>query len=89
MIKLKHVKLFEDYETSIDSKGLNKHKIKVTKCNNPMFWYNNYINQEFDVIEDNSGTKWNDGKEKWKVVPDNRMKGSVNYINKEDTKLVK
>lgn len=64
-----------------------KHKIKIIKCDNPQSWYINFINQEFIVVEDDSGTKWKDGKEKWKVVPDNRVRG-VSYINKDDTKII-
>jgi hypothetical protein len=64
-----------------------KHKVKIIKCDNPQNWYKEFINQNFIVIEDNSKTNWKDGKEKWKVIPDKRVRG-VNYINKEDTKII-
>jgi len=62
----------------------NKTNVKIIKCNNPMYWYKDFVGETFSVVPDDSNTKWADGKEKWKVVPDNRING-VNYINKEDT----
>lgn len=58
-------------------------QVKITKCDNPMYWYANYIGQTITVVPDDSRTNWADGKEKWKVVPDNKLPG-VNYVNKED-----
>ena len=66
-----------------------QHVVKINKCDNPMYWYKNYINQEFNVVADDSRTKWEDGKEKWKVIPDKRTGGGVSYISKEDTKVIK
>ena len=63
----------------------NQTDVKIIKCNNPLYWYKDFVGETFTVVPDNSNTKWNDGKEKWKVVPDNRIDG-VNYIDKEDTK---
>lgn len=80
MKKLKHLKLFED---TIQQ---NKYKIQIIKCDNPMYWYKDNINQIFFVIEDDSKTKWADGKERWKVVS-TKLNGS-NYINKEDCKVI-
>lgn len=58
-------------------------QVKIIKCDNPMYWYANYIGQTITVVPDDSRTNWSDGKEKWKVVPDNNLRG-VNYVNKED-----
>jgi hypothetical protein len=65
----------------------NKIKIKIVKCDNPMFWYKEFVGQEFMAVPDDSNTKWNDGKEKLKIVPDNRING-VNYVNKEDVQTI-
>lgn len=90
MKKLKHIKLFE--LSSDDFYKGEKTKVRITKCDNPMFWYKNHINQEFFVVKDDSNTKWKDGKEKWKVVPDSHtsmvVASGVNYINKEDCILI-
>ena len=66
-----------------------QHIVKISKCDNPMYWYKNYINQEFNVVADDGSTKWEDGKEKWLVIPDKRTVGSVSYISKEDTQIIK
>ena len=68
--------------------GGGQYKIKIVKCDNDMYWYKNFINQAFMVTEDDSRTNWEDGKEKWKVMPDKRVAGGVNYINKEDTETI-
>jgi len=83
---MKHVRLYEELDRSDFYQG-KQIKVQIIKCENPMYWYKNYINKIFNVVEDDSKTKWGDGKEKWKVVPDKNL-GGVNYINKEDCKII-
>ena len=66
----------------------DKTEVKITKCDNPMYWYKDFVGQTFTVVQDDSRTKWADGKEKWKVVPDKRIPSGVFYVNKEDTQSV-
>ena len=66
----------------------DKTEVKITKCDNPMYWYKDFVGQTFTVVQDDSRTKWADGKEKWKVVPDKRIPKGVFYVNKEDTQSV-
>lgn len=89
---MKYIKQYENFETILEIssddfyKG-DKTKVKIIKCDNPMYWYKDFIDQTFTVVADDSNTKWQDGKEKWKVVPDDRVRG-VSYISKEDTETV-
>lgn len=63
-------------------KGEN-YKVKVIKCDNKQAWYCDSIGKEFTVVDDNNPKQWEDGKERWKVVPQGDLHG-VNYILKDD-----
>jgi hypothetical protein len=65
----------------------DKKTVKISKCSDDRRWYKNYINQKFVVIDDNS--KWDDGKERFKVVQNDIIKGGVFYIDKEDAEILK
>lgn len=82
---MKHIKLFDNLESPY---GGSVTRVRITKCDNPMYWYKDFVGQTFTVVPDNSGTNWTDGKEKWKVVPDANRPYGVDYLNKEDTQLV-
>jgi hypothetical protein len=79
--------LKEDIGQELHYQG-DRTEVKITKCDNPMYWYKDFVGQKFTAVPDNSGTKWTDGKEKWKIVPDKRIPSGVRYINKEDTQSV-
>lgn len=62
----------------------DKHLIKIVKCSSDSFWYKDNINQEFQVVD--GGSK---NPNQWKVVPDEKIKSGVFYINKDDVKIIK
>jgi hypothetical protein len=64
-------------------------KIKITKCDNPMFWYKDHIGEEFMAVEnpDSSGMPGNTPV--WKIVPDERIKyKGVFYVHKGDAEVI-
>lgn len=60
-----------------------QHKVKILKCDNKQAWYCDMIDNELTVVDDPNPKQWEDGKERWKVVPNGNLQG-VNYILKDD-----
>ena len=60
-----------------------QYKVKVLKCDNKQSWYCDSIDEEITVVDDPNPKQWEDGKERWKVIPNGNLHG-VNYILKDD-----
>jgi hypothetical protein len=85
---MKNIKRFGEFTNeAADFYQGDKKKIIITKSDD-LQWYKDLVGEVFTVIDDDSRTKWDDGMERWKVVPDSRTKG-VNYIRKTDSELEK
>jgi hypothetical protein len=88
---MKNIKRFSEFvNEAVDFYQGDREAVKIVKCDDENQWYKDFVGQVFIVIDDNSRTKWDDGIERWKVVPDNdwfgRTKG-VSYIKKTDSEL--
>jgi len=54
-------------------------KIKIISCQNQIFWYNQHIGKEFDVVRETQEYYW---------VRELDSYGCINFVLKSDTELL-